>query len=237
MRTSEGRFAHPLWDAISHCRATSGTSLTPKPIKFEPSVRLSICLPRIRTRPLTAGFAIQRIFEDAQPFWYWDWLYLRAPPLHLAHQRIDRPGSNRRSTTELGRKVMCSLLRTDRARCACRQRRKIKRAKRDELAETNTVNLPGVAAVGRDIRTRWPDPPTLWHVGEDGVRLEKVQLRVEIAALNPLDGRTTPIVVRCVEEQLTAAVNPAASDPHWTWVAGVGGPGNLVRMAAADDLA
>src|SRR6202011_504887 len=34
--------------------------------------------------------------------------------LHLAHQRIDRPGPNSRSITELGRKVVCNLLRTDR---------------------------------------------------------------------------------------------------------------------------
>src|ERR1700737_2072867 len=61
-------------------QTTSGMSLNPNPIRFEPSLRPSICLPRIRTCPLISGFAIQRTFEDAQPFLDWDWLYLRAPP-------------------------------------------------------------------------------------------------------------------------------------------------------------
>src|SRR5438132_266549 len=132
---------------------------------------------------------------------------------------------------------MCDLLRTDRATRACRQRRKIKRVKRNELAETNTVNLPGVTAGGIDVRTRWPHPPTRRHVREDGVRLEEVQLRVEIGSLDRLDGRTTPIVVRSVKEQLTFAIDPATPDPDRTCVAGIGGPDNLIRMTGADDLA
>src|SRR5207302_5871580 len=143
---------------------------------------------------------------------------------------------NSRSITELGRKAMCDLLRTGRARCARRQRRKIKRVKRDELAETNTVNLPGVTAGGIDICTRRPNPPTRRHVREDGVRLEEVQLRVETISLDRLDRRTMPIVVRSVKQQLTFAIDPATPDPDRTCVAGIGGPGNLIRMTAANDL-
>src|SRR2546426_3840552 len=58
-----------------------------------------------------------------------------------------------------------------------------------------------------------------------------------MASINRLDRRSAPVVVRSVKEQLTTAIDPTASDPDRTRVAGVGAPGHLVPVTAADDLA
>src|SRR5215472_4082082 len=159
--------------------------------------------------------------------------------LHLAHQRIDRPTPDSGSTAELCRQAMRDLLRADGARCRGRQPRKVQRVKRDELCETDSVNLPGVAAGRGDVRTRWPHSPTRRNGREGGMGFEQVQFGRQLKPVDSLDGRALPPVVERIKKELPAAIDATAADPDWTRVAGVGGPSNLVRMlgVTADDLA
>ena len=109
---------------------------------------------------------------------------------------------------------------------------------RDELHETEPVNLPGIAARGGDVRPRRPQPPGRWHVREGGVRLQQVQLGRQPGPIYSLDRRASPSVVERIEKELAGAIDPAAPNPDRARIAGVGGPDNLVRMAgiALDDL-
>jgi len=58
---------------------------------------------------------------------------------------------------------------------------------RDDLSETNPVDLPGVAARGSDICSRRPHPPTRSHVWEDRVRLQQVQLGRQVGPFERFD--------------------------------------------------